>query len=98
MIYQTTDSNERNDSKLLMPDARMQVQYQRTREMTLDDLLLENRIVFLIGEISYRLAAEVIMKLLYLDNLKRGVEPGSARSRIDTHTGQIIVLTVKFLS
>ncbi len=56
-------------------DPRLQVQtYQRTREMTLDDLLLENRIVFMIGEISYRLATEVIMKLLYLDNLKRGVE------------------------
>jgi ATP-dependent Clp protease protease subunit len=55
-------------------DPRLQVQYQRTREMTIDDLLLENRIVFLIGEISYRLASEVIMKLLYLDNLKRGVE------------------------
>ena len=33
--------------------------------MTLDDLLLENRIVFMIGEISYRMATEVIMKLLY---------------------------------
>ncbi len=50
------------------------VSYQRTREMTLDDMLLENRIVFMIGEISYRMATEVIMKLLYLDNLKRGVE------------------------
>jgi ATP-dependent Clp protease protease subunit len=49
-------------------------QYQRTREMTLDDLLLENRIVFMIGEISYRLATEIIMKLLYLDNLKTGQE------------------------
>ncbi len=49
-------------------------QYQRTREMTLDDMLLENRIVFLIGEISYQRAAEVIMKMLYLDNLKRGSE------------------------
>ncbi len=48
--------------------------YQRTREMTLDDLLLDNRIVFLIGEISYARATEVIMKLLYLDNLKRGSE------------------------
>ena len=55
-------------------DPRLQQPYQRTREMTLDDLLLENRIVFMIGEISYRLATEVIMKLLYLDNLKRGVE------------------------
>jgi ATP-dependent Clp protease protease subunit len=48
--------------------------YQRMREMTLDDMLLENRIVFMIGEINYRMATEVIMKLLYLDNLKRGVE------------------------
>ena len=48
--------------------------YQRMREMTLDDLLLENRIVFMIGEINYRMATEVIMKLLYLDNLKSGIE------------------------
>lgn len=46
-------------------------QYQRTREMTLDDMLLDNRIVFLIGEINYARATEVIMKLLYLDNIKR---------------------------
>ncbi len=50
------------------------VSYRRTREMTIDDMLLENRIVFMIGEISYRMATEVIMKLLYLDNLKRGIE------------------------
>ncbi|MFC1737512.1 ClpP family protease [Planctomycetota bacterium] len=49
-------------------------QYQRFRQMSLDDMLLENRIVFLIGEISYQRAAEVIMKILYLDNLKRGSE------------------------
>ncbi|MDD5458342.1 MAG: ATP-dependent Clp protease proteolytic subunit [Phycisphaerae bacterium] len=49
-------------------------QYQRYRQMSLDDMLLENRIVFLIGEISYARAAEVIMKLLYLDNLKRSSE------------------------
>jgi len=56
-------------------DAHMQVRsYQRTREMTLDDMLLDNRIVFLIGEISYQRAAEVIMKMLYLDNLKRATE------------------------
>ena len=48
--------------------------YQRYRQMSLDDMLLENRIVFLIGEISYARAAEVIMKLLYLDNLKRNSE------------------------
>ncbi len=50
------------------------IQYQRYRQMSLDDMLLENRIVFLIGEISYARAAEVIMKMLYLDNLKRGSE------------------------
>jgi ATP-dependent Clp protease protease subunit len=49
-------------------------QYQRYRQMSLDDMLLENRIVFLIGDITYGRAAEVIMKMLYLDNLKRGSE------------------------
>jgi len=46
-------------------------QYQRYRQMSLDDMMLDNRIVFLIGDINYARAAEVIMKLLYLDNLKR---------------------------
>jgi ATP-dependent Clp protease protease subunit len=55
-------------------DQVRQYQYQRTREMTLDDMLLDNRIVFLIGDINYARAAEVIMKLLYLDNLKRANE------------------------
>ena len=49
-------------------------QYQRYRQMSLDDMLLENRIVFLIGEISYARAAEVIMKMLYLENIKRDSE------------------------
>jgi ATP-dependent Clp protease protease subunit len=54
---------------------RVQVQpYQRTREMTLGDLLLENRIVFMVGEINYPMATEVIMKLLHLDNNKPGRE------------------------
>lgn len=48
--------------------------YQQYRQMSLDDLLLENRIIFLIGEISYGRAAEVIMKILYLDNQKRNNE------------------------
>lgn len=42
--------------------------------MTLSDMLLENRIVFMVGEISYAMATEVIMKLLYLDNNKPGSE------------------------
>jgi ATP-dependent Clp protease, protease subunit len=50
------------------------VQYQRTREMTIDELLLENRVVFLIGEINHASAARVMMQMLYLDNLKKGQE------------------------
>ena len=55
-----------------MPAAN--VNYQRTREMTIDELLLENRIVFLIGEINQGSAARVMMQMLYLENQKRGAE------------------------
>lgn len=55
-----------------MPSA--QITYQRTREMTIDELLLENRIVFLIGEINQGSAARVMMQMLYLENQKRGSE------------------------
>ena len=61
----------------ITPDVQKRVQmqsYQRTREMTLVDLLLENRIVFMVGEINYPMATEVIMKLLHLDNNKPGRE------------------------
>ena len=54
----------------LMPAAN--VSYQRTREMTIDELLLENRIVFLIGEINHASAARVMMQMLYLENQRRG--------------------------
>jgi len=50
------------------------VTYQRTREMTIDELLLENRIVFLIGEINHVSAARVMMQMLYLENQKRGTD------------------------
>lgn len=48
------------------------VNYQRTREMTIDELLLENRVVFLIGEINFSSAARVMMQMLYLEDQKRG--------------------------
>ncbi|MEQ8317257.1 MAG: ATP-dependent Clp protease proteolytic subunit [Phycisphaerales bacterium] len=48
------------------------VSYQRTREMTIDELLLENRVVFLIGEINFASAARVMMQMLYLEDQKRG--------------------------
>ncbi len=46
-------------------------QYQRQRQLTLGDLLLENRIVFLQGEIFTEKANEVVMKLLYLQSENR---------------------------
>jgi ATP-dependent Clp protease, protease subunit len=45
--------------------------YQRQRQMTLGDLLLENRIIFLQGEIFDGNANEVVMKLLYLQSENR---------------------------
>ena len=54
------------------PDPRDAVQYQRTREMTIDELLLENRVVFLVGEITHVSAARVMMQMLYLEDQGRG--------------------------
>src|SRR5207302_2303865 len=45
--------------------------YQRQRQLTLGDLLLENRIIFLQGEIYDGNANEVVMKLLYLQSENR---------------------------
>ncbi len=53
------------------PSASAYQSYQRQRQMTLGDLLLENRIVFLQGEIHYANANELIMKLLYLQSENR---------------------------
>ncbi|EAQ82551.1 ATP-dependent clp protease proteolytic subunit [Blastopirellula marina DSM 3645] len=46
-------------------------EYQRQRQMTLGDMLLENRIVFLQGEIYDGNANELVMKLLYLQSENR---------------------------
>ena len=48
------------------------VQYQRTREMTIDELMLENRVVFLVGDINQASSARVMMQMLYLEDQKRG--------------------------
>ena len=69
MLFNSPNNNVRN-----VVDTKLQGGMQRTREMTLSDMLLENRIVFMVGEISYAMATEVIMKLLYLDNNKPGAE------------------------
>jgi ATP-dependent Clp protease protease subunit len=39
--------------------------------MTLEEMLLENRVVFLIGEINHVSASRVIMQMLYLQSVKR---------------------------
>lgn len=45
--------------------------YQRTREMSLSDMLLENRIIFLSGPIVERTASIAIQQLLYLQSIRR---------------------------
>jgi ATP-dependent Clp protease protease subunit len=57
-----------------LPGPLAAVQYQRTREMTIDELLLENRVVFLVGEINHASAARIMMQMLYLEDQKRGQE------------------------
>lgn len=43
----------------------------RYREMTLEELLLENRVVFLVGEINHVSANRIIMQMLYLQSVKK---------------------------
>ncbi len=43
----------------------------RYREMTLEEMLLENRVVFLVGEINHVSASRCIMQMLYLQSVKR---------------------------
>ena len=45
--------------------------YQRQRQLTLGDLLLENRVILLQGEIHDGNANELVMKLLYLQSENR---------------------------
>src|SRR3954451_8783383 len=45
--------------------------YNRYREMTLEEMLLENRVVFLIGEINHASDERVYMQMLYLQSQKK---------------------------
>jgi ATP-dependent Clp protease protease subunit len=45
--------------------------YTRTRQLTIGDLLLENRIIFLDGPIHDAMANMIVMKLLYLQSENR---------------------------
>ncbi|HEY1685437.1 MAG TPA: ATP-dependent Clp protease proteolytic subunit [Tepidisphaeraceae bacterium] len=59
---------------LMMPGAAAGSGYNRYREMTLEEMLLENRIVFLVGEINHVSAARVIMQMLYLQSVKKDAD------------------------
>src|SRR6478672_5944919 len=54
-----------------MPSPGGQGGYSRYREMTLEEMLLENRVVFLVGEINHVSASRAIMQMLYLQSVKR---------------------------
>jgi len=84
----------------VLPHLTNSVNYQRTREMTIDELLLENRVVFLIGEINYGSAARVMMQMLYLDNQKKGQD---INLYVNSHGGTVddtlaVYDTMQFLS
>lgn len=55
----------------MIPTVNQFPAYQRTREMSIEDMLLENRIIFLAGPITERTASVTIMRLLYLQSIKR---------------------------
>ena len=55
----------------LLQTLNQQPAYQRYREMSIEDMLLENRIIFLAGPINERSASVVIMRLLYLQSIKK---------------------------
>jgi len=48
--------------------------YNRYREMTLEEMLLENRTLFLVGEINHVSASRLIMQMLYLQSVKKDTD------------------------
>jgi ATP-dependent Clp protease, protease subunit len=46
----------------------------RYREMTLEEMLLENRVLFLGGEINHVSASRIIMQMLYLQSVKKDAD------------------------
>ena len=63
------------DTPLSPPTLQRYRDYSRQRQMTLTDLLLENRIIFLEGDIFGQMANHVIKQLLYLqfENRTQGI-------------------------
>ncbi len=63
-----------SEGPLGRPIAARMPPYQQQRWLTLSDLLLENRIIFLEGVIDDRVANAAVMKLLYLQSEKKNQE------------------------
>src|SRR5262245_24947217 len=63
------------DQPFFSPRLQRYRDYTRQRQMTLGDLLLENRIIFLEGVINDAMANLTVMKLLYLqyENRTQGI-------------------------
>ncbi len=63
------------DRPLTEPQLQRYNNYARQRQMTLGDLLLENRIIFLEGVINDAVANNAVMKLLFLqyENRSQGI-------------------------
>ena len=55
----------------ISPPIRNAYETQRYREMTVDQMLLENRVIFLVGEINHVSSYNVIMRLLYLQSIRK---------------------------
>ena len=60
------DPHAAGDFPFLPPMIQRYRDYARQRQMTLSDLLLENRIIFLAGPINEGSGIETVMKMLYL--------------------------------
>jgi len=60
--------------RLVRPTSAVMPPYQQQRQLTLSDLLLENRIVFIEGIIDDHTANVIVMKMLYLQSEKRKQE------------------------
>ena len=75
MLAMQTDSHADNHQTGHDPryqPTRLSPPIGRYREMTIDELLLENRVIFLLGEINTGSAMGVVMRLLHLQNQKPG--------------------------
>lgn len=94
------NNNDNFITPAIPPVTNQSINYQRTREMSIDELLLENRVIFLIGEINYTTASRVMMQMLYLENQKKGQD---INLYINSHGGTVddtlaVYDTMQFLS